>query len=87
MKPIKIGKNVVEEDIELILPNGEKIVIQYRAYEEDGCTIDICLESNANVINWSDDDMTPALPDPQIPEVMQNVKQLSFSFPSKRDDE
>ena len=68
----------VEQDIVLIMPDGQKMLVQYRAYEGPSePTIDICLDSPTYVSNWCDDEMTPAKHGGSG--VMKSVKQLSFS--------
>jgi len=81
MTKIKIRKNVMEEDITIALPDKSEIIIQYRCYDDDEneATLDICFENHMNIVNWEDDDMTPAKASKDIPELMQNVKQLSIT--------
>ena len=75
---IKINKNVMEKDITIIMPDNSEITMQYRCYDDDDdeATLDICFENHMNVVNWEDDDMTPAKASKEIPELMKNVKQL-----------
>ena len=44
-------------DVNLRLPNGEVIAVQYRV---EGYSIDVCLPQDLSVINWTGDDMEPA---------------------------
>jgi len=46
-----------DTDVTLTMPNGEHIVLQWRV---EGPSIDICLEKDTDVINWSGTEMTPA---------------------------
>lgn len=46
-----------ETDVILVLPNGEKIALQYRL---EMPSIDVCLPENLYVTNWKGDDMEPA---------------------------
>ena len=80
MITIEINKDKAEQDIELILPSGKKVLIQHRYYESDSSNIDICFEDNVDVVNWCDDEMTPAKLHPKNPGIMQNVKQIYFSI-------
>jgi hypothetical protein len=84
-KTIKISKNAMEEDITIILPDESEIILQYRCYDDDEneATLDICFENHMNVVNWEDDDMTPAKASKDVSELMQNVKQLSITKSNK----
>jgi acyl-CoA thioesterase FadM len=75
---IKINKNAMEQDITIIMPDNSEITLQYRCYDDEA-TLDICFENHMNVINWEDDDMTPAKASKEIPELMKNVKQLCIT--------
>ena len=76
----------VEQDITLIMPNGKKVLLQYRAYSDpDMPTIDICLDDPVYVTNYSDDEMTPAKYFGEG--TMENVVQLSFSLPHSGEDQ
>ncbi len=52
---IKLGHK--ETDVNLVLPNGQVIQIQYRL---EGPSIDVCLPTECCVTNWQGDDMEPA---------------------------
>ena len=76
----------VEQDITLIMPNGKKVLLQYRAYEDPNMpTIDICLDDPVFVNNWCDDEMTPAKCSGEG--TVENVKQFSFSLPHNGEDQ
>ena len=61
-KTVKIP-DVDEYDINLVLPGGKKITVQYRDYDgEDGATsIDVLLPEATLVYNWKGSDMKPAM--------------------------
>ena len=83
-KTIKISKNTMEEDITIVLPDKSEIIIQYRCYDDENeATLDICFENHMNIVNWQDDDMTPAKASKEIPELMENVKQLCITKTGK----
>jgi hypothetical protein len=84
-KTIKISKNTMEEDITIILPDKSEIIIQYRCYDDDEneATLDICFENHMNIVNWQDDNMTPSKASKEIPELMENVKQLCITKTGK----
>ena len=46
-----------DTDITLVLPNGQKIELQYRLLSP---SIDVCLPEPTSVTNWTGDDMEPA---------------------------
>lgn len=60
---VKIAPETVEKDIAIALPNGKRIVIQYRNYEGDddgtGASIDIILPEPTFVHNWIGEEMKP----------------------------
>ena len=61
---VKIARNTVEKDIAIVLPNGKRIVVQYRNYEGDddgsGASLDIILPEPTFVHNWIGEEMKPA---------------------------
>jgi len=58
MKEITINLPQYQEtDVILVLPNGQKIALQYRL---EMPSIDVCLPENLYVTNWKGDDMEPA---------------------------
>lgn len=60
-KTIKIGPKVVEKDITIELPNGEEVVVQYRAYdEESGPSLDIILPKPMPINCYRGSEMKPA---------------------------
>jgi hypothetical protein len=78
-KTIKISKNTMEQDIIIIMPDNSEITLQYRCYDDDDeASLDICFENHMHVLNWEDNDMTPAKASKEIPELMKNVKQLTI---------
>lgn len=46
-----------DTDIDLVLPNGQVIKLQYRL---ENPSIDICLPTECGVTNWKGNDMEPA---------------------------
>lgn len=46
-----------ETDIDVVLPNGQIIQLQYRL---EAPSIDVCLPEVTSVTNWIGDDMEPA---------------------------
>ncbi len=83
---ITFTEDNVEEDITLVLPNGQKIVLQYRAYDDPKRpTIDVCMDSHFCLVNWGDDEMTPAIPDQHKPNVLNNVKHFMMFSNHKGD--
>lgn len=61
MSEIKINRRTVERDIDVVLPSGETIVLQYRAYDPElGPTVDILLPSPMPVNNFIGAGMSPA---------------------------
>jgi len=46
-----------ETDIDLILPRGQLVQLQYRL---ESPSIDVCLPTECGVVNWQGDDMEPA---------------------------
>ena len=71
----------VEEDITLVLPDGQKIILQYRASINPKMpTIDVCMDNHVCLVNWRDDEMTPAIPDQHKPNVVDNVKHFMITF-------
>ncbi len=46
-----------ETDVDLVLPNGQVISLQYRL---EAPSIDVCLPEDLAVTNWTGDDMEPA---------------------------
>lgn len=48
-----------ETDIDVVLPNGQLIQLQYRLMSP---SIDICLPKECRVTCWQGDDMEPAKP-------------------------
>ena len=53
----RIELNNQETDIDVVLPGGKLIQLQYRL---EGPSIDICLPAECVVTNWEGDDMKPA---------------------------
>jgi len=52
---IELGRT--ETDIDVVLPNGQVIELQYRL---ESPSIDVCLPTECRVTNWKGDDMEPA---------------------------
>ena len=52
---IELGDH--DADIALVLPNGDKVTLQYRV---EAPSIDVCLDTAASVTCWQGDDMDPA---------------------------
>jgi hypothetical protein len=46
-----------DADITLVLPNGDKVQLQYRV---EAPSIDVCLDTATSVTCWQGDDMDPA---------------------------
>jgi hypothetical protein len=72
-----------DADVILVLPNGEKIQVQFRACDEHP-SIDICLPYDTSVTNWKGDDMEDAPPinghdDPNCQHI-RVVKQLVIAL-------
>ena len=64
---VKIGKDVIEKDIVIALPDDRKITIQYRNYVGTdrggiGASIDVLLPEPTCVYNWLGQGMEPAKP-------------------------
>jgi hypothetical protein len=61
---IKISGTTVEQDINIVLPSGKTIQVQYRNYEGDhkgnGATVDFILPESTPVNVWQGEDMKPA---------------------------
>ena len=72
----------VEQDITLVLPDGQKIILQYRSYDYPHTppTIDFCMDKHVFLVNWSDDEMTPAIPNQYNPNQVDSVKHFMMSF-------
>jgi hypothetical protein len=67
-RTVRVGDDV-EFDIDVVLPGGRVVVLQYRNYEGDpstgnGASLDVCLDRNCPVINWIGTDMTSAPQEP-----------------------
>jgi hypothetical protein len=56
---MKIQLDNFDNDVDLVLPNGEVISLQFRC---EAPTLDIVLPEDLAVTNWEGDDMSPALP-------------------------
>ena len=62
---IRLGKKEVERDIDIVLPNGKAIQVQYRNYEGNlhnghGASIDFIFPSKVVAHNWQGSEMKPA---------------------------
>ena len=54
---VEINIPAHDTDIDLTLPNGDRIVLQFRL---ESNTLDVLLPQNLEVHNWLGSDMTPA---------------------------
>jgi hypothetical protein len=54
-----------ECDVDLVLPNGQVISLQYRL---EGPSLDVVLPEDTYVTNWQGDDMDPAFPAKEFPD-------------------
>jgi len=62
---VKLGKKEMERDINIVLPNGKTIQVQYRNYEGNlynghGASIDFIFPSKVVAHNWQGTEMKPA---------------------------
>ena len=76
---IELGRK--ETDIDIVLPNGQVIKLQYRL---ESPSIDVCLPTECRVTNWKGDDMEPAGPSQGGHKYhVRDAKQLVIDFPPK----
>lgn len=62
-RTIKIGKRTSEQDITIVLPNGEEILVQYRNYDkESGPSVDFILPTPMPVNCYRGTELKPAKP-------------------------
>lgn len=82
---IELSRN--SADIDLVLPNGQKIVIQYRP-DVRSSSIDICFETNVyTVSNYTGEDLEPARNAPgengRLAHVCEQVGQICIEIPQQ----
>jgi len=74
-----------ETDIDIILPNGQVIQLQYRL---EAPSIDVCLPEPTSVTNWIGDDMEPAplAGQPHVHLAQQLVIDINPEFVDEQDN-
>jgi len=76
---VEIQLPLHDTDVTLVLPSGEKVIVQYRTCNEHP-SIDVCLPYDTCVINWKGDDMQPAPPPENGPPEVRVAKQLCIEL-------